>query len=427
MYSQGMLALYVAVIGIAVTAVAIFFGLRGWLTGSRDEFIDIRKHLREERVTTLATAAFGYYSGLKGDMYHGGGEGAEYTGPVLYKRDWLPASPMKLERVRIILEMNADRQNEYGSILKKASKLLPHRPGAIWFHNYHRYSQAVSTLDRPSLFSNRNAYRLLSVEPDHDSFSLRFTAGKYFDHHDTEEVLAYEIARYFVKHDDDRAAPETLPRMKVRDTAGYPANFGTRCAVAGINTLTVYENGGRFEFVLHRRSERDVAQGKGSVHVIPAGEFQPTNDGAEALSEDFDLWKNIMREYDEELLGTHDQEARPVPDYAADKPFRELDEARKTGRLQLYFLGVVIDPINLKPQILTCAVFHGSSFQEIFRKPVTRDDEGTVLWSGSGKKFTGYAFNPSNLLSQASYPASPTTQALLRIASRNTERLCGAG
>lgn len=101
--------------------------------------------------------------------------------------------------------------------------------------------------------------------------------------------------------------------------------------------------------------------------------------------------------------------------------------ARKTDRLQVYFLGIVIDPINLKPQVLTCAVSHGSSFHEIFRKPVTGDEEGTVLFSGSGKRFPGYAFNPSNLLSQASYPASPTTQTLLRIASGNTERLCGAG
>jgi hypothetical protein len=47
-----------------------------------------------------------------------------------------------------------------------------------------------------------------------------------------------------------------------------------------------------------------------SIHVIPAGEFTPSDVGLQAQSEDFDLWRNIMREYAEEFLDVEEAYSR---------------------------------------------------------------------------------------------------------------------
>jgi hypothetical protein len=65
---------------------------------------------------------------------------------------------------------------------------------------------------------------------------------------------------------------------------------------------------------------------------------------------DFDLWRNIMREYSEELLGNpeHDGDGDPVR-YDAE-PFKSLDAARESGLVRVYCLGAALDALTLVMQ-----------------------------------------------------------------------------
>jgi hypothetical protein len=70
---------------------------------------------------------------------------------------------------------------------------------------------------------------------------------------------------------------------------------------------------------------------------VPAGEFQPIG------GLDGDLWRNIVREYSEELLGQP-----PSPSFSA-----LMTAARESGKLRTYLLGIVFDALTLNAVIAT--------------------------------------------------------------------------
>jgi hypothetical protein len=115
------------------------------------------------------------------------------------------------------------------------------------------------------------------------------------------------------------------------------------------------------------------------LSVFPTGVFQPASVIPTPDSPDFDLWRNVMREYSEEYLGNpeHDGDGPPI-DYASDEPFRSLDSARAAGRIRVLCLGIGIDALNYVGDILTVAIFDAEVFDEIFGKMVQENDEGTV-------------------------------------------------
>ena len=55
--------------------------------------------------------------------------------------------------------------------------------------------------------------------------------------------------------------------------------------------------------------------------MIPAGEFQPASVALWDRRNDFDLWRNIVREYSEELLGTPEHDGtRSQQEISRDHP-----------------------------------------------------------------------------------------------------------
>nr|AGS49729.1 transcriptional regulator, XRE family [uncultured bacterium esnapd14] len=72
------------------------------------------------------------------------------------------------------------------------------------------------------------------------------------------------------------------------------------------------------------RDAADVATSGGVIGVMPAGVFQPSIVRPGDHAADFDLWRNIMREYSEEFLGNpeHDGDG-PGADYPAE-PLRTI-------------------------------------------------------------------------------------------------------
>jgi len=110
---------------------------------------------------------------------------------------------------------------------------------------------------------------------------------------------------------------------------GDPFDLDRRAVIPAITTLTLRRTGATASFLLHWRDPDRVATAGGTYDVIPAGEFQPSSMAPGDQRTDFDLWRNMAREFSEELLGEPEYDGsrgRPV-----DFPFTEENVTRLLG------------------------------------------------------------------------------------------------
>lgn len=114
---------------------------------------------------------------------------------------------------------------------------------------------------------------------------------------------------------------------------------------------------------------------------FPAGEFPPSSVAAWDMRNDFDLWRNMVREYSEELLGEPERDGsqgEPV-DYESWSLYRELQKARSDGTVTPYCLGVGLDVLTLTATLLTVVVIDGDVFDSIFGDTVQINAEGSLV------------------------------------------------
>jgi transcriptional regulator with XRE-family HTH domain len=205
--------------------------------------------------------------------------------------------------------------------------LLPPAPSNRQYTKYHR---AMRDLDRPRLFENRPCYRLLGVDPvdpvdpgrsgsrgPRPGPALRLRLGDmcYFDMIDVGEALAHEVAFATVdargEISEEHAVWEALPfRRLVSD----PFDLSAYPLMLSVSTLTIRRSRAGATFLLLRRDPASVAIAGGMLSVFPTGVFQPASVRPTQSPPDFDLWRNVMREYSEEYLGNpeHDGEGDVV-------------------------------------------------------------------------------------------------------------------
>ncbi len=250
---------------------------------------------------------------------------------------------------------------------------------------YDRYHRALRDLARPRLFENRLCYRLLGVEPaggESGTRDMQLSLGDmcYFDMVDVGESLAHEAA-LAGRGPDGTFHPENVQwdRLPFRRLIRDPFDLTSYPLMISVSTLTVRASKAGSTFFMLRRNPAKVAIAGGMLSVFPTGVFQPASVLPAPNSPDFDLWRNVMREYSEEYLGNpeHDGDGPPI-DYVNTEPFRSLDAARDSGRVRVYCLGVGIDTLNYVGDVLTVAVFDADVFDSIFGRMVTENDEGDV-------------------------------------------------
>jgi hypothetical protein len=112
------------------------------------------------------------------------------------------------------------------------------------------------------------------------------------------------------------------------------------------------------------------------------------------------MWRNVVREYSEELLGEpeRDGSSGAILDYDAWPLFRLLQDARESGRLAVHCLGVTIDPLTLGATILTTAVFDDDVFDEAFGAAVRVNAEGVLISAAGTTRVTdGLPFDESTV------------------------------
>lgn len=382
----------------------------GAVARSRQRWRLTREHLNHSR-EELGRAAAALYDGCSME-----GSG----GPLLVRSDWLFPEPVDFDQIALRWTKAAISPIVTGSE-PEAGPVLPLRtPDRC----YHRYSRAIRDLDRPTLFESRASYRLIGVDGfEPASPWMTFSHTTYFEMVDVCEAAAHELAAVHMA----RRRVE-WPVLPFRRLIGDPFDLARRCVAPSINTLTIRRDGRSGSFILHDRNSSQVAVAGGMYHLMPAGMFQPSSVSPSDEVNDFDLWRNVMREYSEEFLGNpeHDGSGAQSIDYDAVEPFRSLNAARRAGKLRIVCFGIGLDPLTLAGEILSAAVIDSDVFDDIFRELVATNAEGSIVTTGD-RPAPGIAFEHRNVERWlTTEPMAPAAAACLALAWRHRQALLSA-
>lgn len=131
-------------------------------------------------------------------------------------------------------------------------------------------------------------------------------------------------------------------------------------------------------------------------------------------------WHTIMREYAEEFLGAPDAaRARAhgtVIDFDHDAPYAKFSKALRALQVRVYLLGLGLEPMTWKPEFCTVCVWNAASFDRVFGRMITRNEEGDLIVGDSNH---GLEFNAANVAEYAKRPETdPAGRACLKLAWR---------
>jgi len=341
--------------------------------------------------------------------------------PALALPSWLPSSPVPIEAVTLEWVPQPPRP----MITGREAELRPVLPLRSPGHAFQQYTSAIRYLSPPSLFENRPSYRLLDVswEPSGQG-TMWFGLATFFDKLDVSEALSHEFAAAMME-----SASPTWPQLPFRARLPQPFDLSSRMGSTSIATLTIRRSttDGSHTFFLLGRDPTKVAVGGGQYGVIPAGEFQPSCIAPACMLDDLDVWRNIVREYSEELLGEpeHDGSSGQPVDYECWPFYRAMQRARESGHLRASVLGVVLHALGLNPAIMTTVVIDDAVFDDLFRERVTVNAEGHVVTSlDNEQSMYGLPFNETTVRHFLdTEPLGGTSAACLALAWRYRDSL----
>jgi transcriptional regulator with XRE-family HTH domain len=308
------------------------------------------------------------------------------------KPGWMPDEPVDLRDIELFWVGDAPAPDVTGNATQGAAYRGENQSGAP----YQRYSQAIRALAKPSLFENRGSYRLLDLRWDSAGGQMRFGYTTYFDMIDVCELMAHELSSVWSAH-GGRGSRVSIEDLPFRGYVGDLFDLRRRTVLPSINTLTIRRSTEGSSFFMHRRGSSRVVVAGGTSHVIPAGVFQPSGIAPWNMAADFDLWRSILREYSEEMLGNpeHDGSSGEPIDYGSEEPFRTLNEGRRRGQVKTWCFGVGIDPLVPAGEILTATVIDAEVFDAAFSGMVARNSEGDLYPSDEGS--VGIAWTAANV------------------------------
>ena len=174
-----------------------------------------------------------------------------------------------------------------------------------------------------------------------------------------------------------------IDRCAYRDAFGNPTNLNVCSSAMATCALTLrYDRAtGTAMFPMHYRDPALVGHAGGLYQVIPVGIFQPSGEAEWNEANDFDLWRGLLREYAEELLGASEEygsEDAPI-DYASWPLARAMTDALGSGEIRAYCLGLGTDPLTYAMDLLAVVVIDAPLYDELFGALVSANAEGLVL------------------------------------------------
>jgi hypothetical protein len=199
-----------------------------------------------------------------------------------------------LEAIRLRWEAQPPAPRITGEQAEARTTLPVRAPGRA----FERCTTAIRYLKSPALFENRHSYRLLGVDWHGDGGELTFGLSTFFDKLDSAEPFAHKAAAA------ELAGQLDWTQLPYRSLVTDPFDLSDRAVNPGINTLTIPwdRNTDTGTFFLLQRNPAQVTNGR-HYSLLPAGEFQPASISTDSAATDLDLWRNMVREYSEEMLG----------------------------------------------------------------------------------------------------------------------------
>jgi hypothetical protein len=317
--------------------------------------------------------------------------------PMLAPPGWIPPAPLPLERVTLSWRPAAPAAPLLDGVPESAAV----RPRRDDERRFGCYAEALGALSRPALFEDRACYRLLDVRAAPGAVTLEFGQGHYFEMINTGEAVAHEYAAAALAEGgrpssaapadaSPRAAPvadggraASTATLPLRSLIGDPTDLRRRPVMAAVATLVLRADRARGEtqMILHWRDPARVATGGGLYQVAPVGMFQPSHDATWNRANDFSLWRSIVRELSEELLGSgedYHSDAAPI-DYERWPLYAALADARRAAALRVHWLGLGMDPLTQVVDMLTIAVFDPAVFDAVFAGLVPANAEGHLV------------------------------------------------
>lgn len=407
------LGLVVGLLGTAAAWIAVKLakgpGREARRTATVDEFIATRQYLKEH-IRQLVGVGLITHRMFRDD----------HSLPVLAQPGWILERPVHLSTA-ILRHVEPSLSVSTDEAVKMLRRYWPIRANGERMGSYH---EAFGEYDRPSGWFNGASYRMLRVVRVAGTLEMTFTDTWYWDNIDTTESLLYEAS--FV-HARSGGRSVTGP---YRRFLGSPFDFDRRCATPGIDAITIRMEGGRGTFYVIRRDSSKVVSAAGATGIVPAGEFQPSDDSLAAKRADFDLWRSIMREYVEEFLDLDDARVRlGTPINFTERPtYSLLSSSYSSRKIKPFLLGVGLDPVNWKPTILTVCVFPARLFDKLFSGMVPSNHEGLlelpVRQRDRDRPLEGWPFDEETVFAYANDPGVlPAARAGLMLVWRHRKML----
>ncbi|MCZ4103670.1 transcriptional regulator [Streptomyces sp. H39-C1] len=408
-------------IGVLASVAGVAGGYYAWralddptVKASQARFRAVRIELRE---------SVGRLAHIAADLHTDAAPALERIGSsaLLADATMRPASPLPISRIRLVWADSEPPEDR--ALTAAARRVLPKR--TRW-SRYTGYAEALESLMRPALFDNRPAFRLLEADWRHaDGPLLTFGRGRYFDLVDQGEAMTHELAQAAGR----TAAAPAWRRMPLHALLkSDPLSLSRRVVIPSIGTLTVRRTAaGQGTFFLLYRSPGQSAHGEGTYSVIPGGIFQPASLSPVGYLRDLNLWHNIMREYNEEMLGAAEAtgEGGVEVDYTR-SPYSDFEHALSHGHLRVWCFGMGVEAQNLVPCLLTIAVFNADVFDTIFTTIVDSNDEGILVSGPRSTAVTGLPLEEGEVRHVLASPQlAPIAAALLHLALQHRTLLLG--
>lgn len=228
------------------------------------------------------------------------------------------------------------------------------------------YRAVISGLLTKPADVNDMTYSMKSLSIEHGLQKLYCELGTYFNSYDTSEALEWEIRSKVNKLtgnsiEDFTKFEKKLPlRSALHKSVANPVLDATgRNPAIGVSTLVAYkESGGthdKYQFLVRRRGFMGVPIRAGLLHVVPSFMFQPT--ATQGIEAEYNIEHNILREFLEEIYDyTEITGHENFTEFYKEKPVKELKKLLANGKAKLYFTGMAINLLNLRPEICTLLV-----------------------------------------------------------------------
>ena len=302
--------------------------------------------------------------------------------------DITPETELELERGNTMNRSPKDVQELLNRLYDRGNAILPYR--------FKTFAQNVQLINGRNVIPYPS-FALTQIKTGKDEVEMTIRMGSYDDFYNTCVFSSYELTHdIFVNGDqktlldisDDKVSGERNERgerifrddkkllyRKAIDTM----KFDNRFASIGINTLTILKNlpdidynnkdavrdlldkdkrvkegYAKGDFLLMHIRGNDVAEGPGLYHVVPAGSYQPTEikkveDGVcKTQYINLDPTSTVIKEFAEEVLkegGSNDLISREW-----------IQDIYSKMEHELYFLGVALEPVNLKTEVLSVLI-----------------------------------------------------------------------